>query len=434
MCRKNYMRLFIPALAFILTAVVMTGPTAVRADVVIGPDKILLRDVEAWFPMMMYANSCKEVGDDLWALDVEELDYVLDHLEGTPFGLLDYSTPIGGYRYTEQMGDKCASRGIAWGLSLKDLYEPSGSGWPRFGQRERFFPGQSPLEIARELARRLKNHPALAFYYTNDELPTDDWHSQLKAMQDMLRAEDPCHPTVHQHEKDRIYEQRDCYDIYAHQFFNGGVRQIPQNFGRMPGIAEKVAAVDAPFWGCMDLHLSTNTSARFRTMCYGLIANGARGILFYAFHRMRELSRYDDDPDRFERDWDGLVEVAREIEGRLPILLQPLAKYQSTTTADDVALRTVTGEEGTWLLVVNAEEKSDRDITIYVDASIIEAVDEQGTEYPLRHGRLEFRLEPYDVYLIELRSEAPPPSPDFNKDGVVNFLDFAIFVDGWPKD
>jgi hypothetical protein len=149
---------------------------------------------------------------------------------------------------------------------------------------------------------------------------------------------------------------------------------------------------------------------------------------------MRELSRYDDDPDRFERDWDGLVEVAREIEGRLPILLQPLAKYQSTTTADDVALRTVTGEEGTWLLVVNAEEKSDRDITIYVDASIIEAVDEQGTEYPLRHGRLEFRLEPYDVYLIELRSEAPPPSPDFNKDGVVNFLDFAIFVDGWPKD
>ena len=202
----------------------------------------------------------------------------------------------------------------------------------------------------------------------------------------------------------------------------------------MPGIAEKVAAVDSPFWGCMDLHLSTNTSARFRTMCYGLIANGARGILFYAFHRMRDLSKYDDDPDRFERDWDGFVEVAREIEGRLAILLQPLAEYQCTTTADNVALRTVTGEQGTWLLVVNAEEKSDRDVTVYVDVSIIEAVDEQGTEYPLRHNRLEFRLEPYDVYLIELRSELPLPSPDFNKDGVVNFRDFAIFIDGLAED
>ena len=304
----------------------MIGPARTAADVVIGADKVLLRDGKPWFPMMMFANSCKESGGR-WGPDAEALDYVLDHLEGTPFGLLDYSTPIGGYDYTRQMGDKCQQRGIAWGLSLKDLYEPR-SGWPRWNQREGFFPGQEPLEVARELWRRLKGHTALAFYYTNDELPTGDWHSRLKAMQDMLSREDPSHPTVHQHNGDRVDEQRDCYDIYAHQFFNGGVRQIPQNFGRMPGIAAKVADVDAPFWGCMDLHLSTTTSARFRTMCYGLVANGARGILFYAFHRMHELDKYDGDEARFERDWSGLVAVAQEIEPRLPSMLGPLADYQ----------------------------------------------------------------------------------------------------------
>jgi len=424
--------LFSAGCFFALLFLAPAGGGRAAAEVVIGPDKILLRDNKPWFAMMMFANSCKLLGGE-WVPDTEALDYVLDHLEGTPFGLLDYSTPVGGYDYTKQMGDKCLQRGIAWGLSLKDLYEPR-SGWPRWNQRERFFPGQEPLEVARELARRLKGHPALAFYYTNDELPTEDWHSRLKAMQDMLKREDPSHPTVHQHNEDRILGQRDCYDIYAHQFFNGGVRQIPQNFGRMPGIATKVAAADAPFWGCMDLHISTTTAERFRTMCYGLIANGARGILFYAFHRMHEMDRYDGDEPRFERDWDRLVEVAREIERRLPITLQPLADYQCSTSAEDVALRTVAGEHGMWLLVVNADEDRTRDITITVDLSVIEAVDDGGAAYPLRGGRLRLGLEPYDVYLIELRSETPPDSADLNRDGIVNFLDFSIFIEQWVRN
>lgn len=396
-------------------------------DVVIGGDMVLLRDGERWFGMMMYANSCREVSGR-WEPDVEALDYVLDHLEGTPFGLLDYSTPIGGYDYTKEMGDKCAARGIAWGLSLKDNYEPR-SGWPRWNQREGYFPGQAPLDVARELARRLKGHPALAFYYTNDELPTGDWHSKLRAMQVMLEREDPSHPTLHQHNGDRVEEQQDCYDIYAHQFFNGGVRQVSKNFGRMPGIAAKAAGVGAPFWGCTDLHLSTTTDEKFRTMCYGLIANGARGILFYAFHRMHE--RYAGNESGFERHWGELVEVAREVEGRVDILLGPLADEQCSTDAGDVAIRTVTGENGRWVLVVNGQEKGSRNISVDVGPSVIEAVDDSGRTYPVRGDSLQLRLDAYDVYLIELRSKLAVGSADFNEDGIVNFLDFSYFVENW---
>ncbi|MHC4619543.1 MAG: Calx-beta domain-containing protein, partial [Planctomycetota bacterium] len=131
-----------------------------QTGVVIGPDNILFRHGRPWFPMLIFTNNFEEVGG-LVEPDPEELAWSLDHLEGTPFGMLDYATPIGGYDYTEQLADQCYLRGVPWVLSLKDLYVPDASGWPRWEERARFFPGQPPLEVARELALRLRNHPAL---------------------------------------------------------------------------------------------------------------------------------------------------------------------------------------------------------------------------------------------------------------------------------
>jgi hypothetical protein len=388
----------------------------VQQAVMIGPGGVLRRNGEAWLPLMVFANSCKLSATGGYEPDVEALDFTLEHLEATPFGLLDYATPIGGYDYTEQVADKCLARSVPWGLSLKDLYWPDSTGWPRFGQRQPYFPGQSPIEIATELARRLWDHPALAFYYTNDELDASRY-PELFEMQQMLVLEDPLHPSLHVHHQDNVQALAECYDMYSQQYYNGGVRQVERNFELMAQYWPKIPPT-AGYWTCLGLD-----DSRIRTMTYGSIASGARAVVYYAFHRMRESMS----ASQFESRWAGIVEMAGEVQSRAPILLQQAARVQCTTAAADVACRTFNGPLGKYVLIVNGDEDGTRQVFIEVGAGVEEAFDEDGSPLAIVSGRIELELSPYDVYLIELRP-AEPQSADLNADGVVNFLDYAAFT------
>jgi hypothetical protein len=384
-----------------------------QTTVMIGPDNVLYRNGQPWLPLIVFANSGEGEGGGPGDVDFAELDFVLDHLEGTPFGLMDYVTPQGGYGDTLEIANRCLQRGVPWGLSVKDMYEPV-AGYEQRESRALYFPAQSPLEVSRELARLLWDHPALTFYYTNDELDFS-YNAKLDQMRQMLLKEDPFHPTLHVYYvmQDVLVEQANTYDMVGPEFYCYADRQVAGNFDYMTIRAAQVPAT-APFWGCLYLQ-----DTRIRTLSYGCIANGARGLIYYAFHRMRESSEFRDRPEAFEARWAEIVEMAREIESRSPILLQPLAEHQCTTGAERVALRTVTGENGTWLLVANGDEQSTRDIVINLHESVSRAVEENGSELPISNHQLQLTLMPYDVYLIELFLAGA----DIDGDGIADSID-----------
>ncbi len=239
-------------------------------------------------------------------------------------------------------------------------------------------------------------------------------------MQHTLLRYDPFHPTHVQHaDMDRIIEQAETYDIYVHQFYNGGDRQIRQNFGHMITLTKTIPAT-LPFWGNMLLN-----DDKLRTMSYGCIANGAKGLMYYAFHVMRDRI---DNWDQFNRRWAKIVEMGREIESRQHILLQPPTALQSTANVDELALRTVSGEHGTWLLIVNPYWQT-RDVTITLSVQTDSAVDITGRTYPVRGKQLRMTITPEDVWLLQLAPPQQKTNPDLNNDGVVNYLDFAELVD-----
>lgn len=392
--------------------------------VMVGPENVLCRNGQPWLPLIVMANSAEGEGGSKSGTDIDfnEFDFVIDHLEGTPFGLMDYSSPIGGYHDVLEMADRCHARAIPWALDVGKVYP-----WAFDSYLEKYYGGESWLEVAHGLAQRLWNHPALTFYYTNDEKDTDR-NEQLELMRHTLLNEDPFHPTLHVYyvKQDLIVPQANTYDMLGPEFYAYQERQVAGNFEYMRIRAAQMPPT-AAFWGCLWLQ-----DSRIRTFSYGCIAHGARGIIYYAFHRMRESNQFRDNPGAFESRWRQIVDTAREIESRAPVLLQPLAENQCTTSVGDVALRTVTGPHGTYLLIVNAEENRSRNVAINIGPEVTAAYDESETELPLRDSRLQFSLDPYDVRLIRLETTPPRKSPDLNRDGITNFLDFAILVNTWP--
>jgi len=367
----------------------------------IDRDGTCYRDGKPWLPMVIYTNSAasKNGGSGSGPLDSAR-DQFLDYFEGTPFVMMDYCSPRAGLDYAVDYMNRCAQRNIMMSMHAA--------------------PSVISTDFAERLAEQLWDHPAMALWYINDEL-SNDWYDELKDIHYTFRRYDPFHATHVQHcDMAKGIPQAETYDIYVHQFYNGGERQIRKNFNYMIDLTETLPPT-IPYWGNMLLY-----DDKLRTMSYGCIANGAKGLMYYAFHVMRDkINNWDE----FNRRWSQIVEMGREIESRQHILLQPPSQIQSTANVDELALRTVSGDHGAWLLIVNPYWKT-RDVDITVGVQTDSAVSTDGRTWPVRGGRFRMTITPEDVWLLQL---TPPPAktdPDFNNDGVVNFLDFSAFIDG----
>jgi len=364
------------------------------------------RNGRPWLPMVIYTNSAasKNGGTGSQPLDSAR-DQFLDYFENTPFAMMDYCAPRAGISYALDYLNRCRQRGILMSMHAA--------------------PTVLDLGEVRQFAEQLRDHSALVFWYINDELG-NDWYEELKETRLALLRHDPFHPTHVQHyDMDKYMEQTETYDIYVHQFYNGGVRQIRQNFQYMIDLAD-LSPAGIPFWGNMFL-----SDDKLRTMSYGCIANGAKGLMYYGFHVMRDSAAYEDDREAFNRRWNEIVEIGREIESRQHILLQPPTPVQSTANVDELALRTVSGEHGTWLLIANPYWQT-RQVRITLGVAAESATGIDGTAYEVRNNQIEMAVTPEDVWLIRLHTVAEEGSGDLNGDGVTNFLDLAEFARGQP--
>lgn len=372
------------------------SPAEAQRAVVIGPGNVLFDHGKPWFPLFLYAHTAYDlVKGELPRRDPAATADLLDHVAGTPFGLMDYATPIGGLDDTVAFADECARRNVRLMLSVKDLVPGPGG----YDLRAKSFPGMTAEAIVRQLARRFRDHPAMAFYYTNDELGTE-FFGPMKAMRQWLHEEDPLHPTLHVHyDLECIRELAPCYDMCGPELYPWPDDNLQRMVEWSDTIQSRMPAT-APFWGCLwHFRNSPHANEKLRALAFLSIARGAKGLIFYAYH---ELKQDHDFPGR----WKALVALGEEIQQRSPLFLQPEAPKKCSTATQNVVLRTVSGPLGDWLLAVNLlgdGRQASIDLPLGVDRVL-----ENDERIPLSGRSVKLFLAPYDVRILRLEGTSGP--------------------------
>jgi hypothetical protein len=374
----------------VLDCTVLSRAQAARGTL-IGPGNLLRDRGKPWLPMFVYAATALDP-KTMAAKDQRDpayVQYVLDHLAGTPLGLLDYSALDGGPEALAAYAEECARRGVRF-IPAVNLYETP---WAK--PLEHYFPGFANREPAfRDVARRLRDCPALAGYYINDELCTE-YLGPMRDLRRWLHEEDPLHPAIQVHvDLTCIRELAPSYDIFGPELYPW--RDWDQMMLKMPGMCDTVLRdlpPTAPFWAC--LWHSGNApqgSERLRALTYLSLAKGARGLLFYAFHEFQRDANFD-------RRWRDLVALSREVEAQADILTAPEARQRCRTEAPNLVLRTIEAD-ARWLLVVNpVSAPTPATITLPPGTT---GARWQGHDLPVHGGKLALRVRPYDVRLIQL--------------------------------
>jgi len=351
------------------------------------PNGIVYRNKKPWLPIVVYVNS--RTGSDP---NTVLRDRFLDYFEDTPLCMMDYCVPRGGYDYVQDFLDRAYQRSIPIMFHTPLYYDSDSESFAV----DKWFPGQDPMEVLHELVSRFRDHPAIAFYYTNDERP-DSMHGELRRMQTELLRYDPFHPTVVQHYGyDKIESQADTYDIYVQQRYDNNIRTF------LPSVVDiESHMIDPiPFW----VNMRSN-NPNIKTSSYICIASGAKGLMFYKFATLW------DDQETFNSKWALLVDMAKEIQSRQHILLEPLNTFQCSIDIDEVVTRTVTGNYGTWVLIANAYWQT-RTATVTVPPGTTSARGADGTNYAVTNNQFTFSATPEDAWLIRLFNDnEPPPEP-----------------------
>lgn len=351
------------------------------------PNGIVYRNKKPWLPIVVYVNS--RTGS---SPNTVLRDRFLDYFEGTPLCMMDYCVPRGGYAYVEDFLDRAEQRSIPIVFHTPLYYDSDSESFAI----DEWFPGQNPMDVLHELMSRFRDHPAMVLHYTNDERP-DSQYGELRRMQTELLRHDPFHPTLVQHYGyDKIESQSDCYDIYAQQRYNNNIRTF------LPSVVEiQDHMIDPiPFWVNMRLN-----NPNIKTSSYICIASGAKGLMFYKFATLW------DDQETFESKWAMVVDMAEEMQSRQHILLHPLNSFQCSINLDEVVIRTVSGNYGTWVLIANAYWQT-RTATVTVPPGTTSATGADGTNYSVSNDELNLTLTPEGAWLIRLFNDnEQPPEP-----------------------
>jgi len=181
------------------------------------------------------------------------------------------------------------------------------------------------LDVARQYVRAFKNHPGLLAWYLQDELSMD-YAPELRAMRDMIRAEDPNHPTMQlqgfldtpAHEIGQFREFSDILssDPYpiglwrGRDFASHPLGPIAQVAGWTQKVARAAAgdtsdkgAGDKAAWMMLQAfawnvyHADPNevapTVAEELNMAYQAAINGASGLLWYHYQDLKREAAPD---------------------------------------------------------------------------------------------------------------------------------------------
>ena len=335
---------------------------------------------------------------------------ILEHYASGPFNCirtLDVPT-------LDQL-DKYHARGIMWIAGLQNYYfnVKRASGGSRFRSEE---------DVRRELRRIIttyKDHPATLAWLTNDELPVGNV-PQAEATYRFFRDLDPDHPVrccLDQPQTIRAFMgsfDNICTDPYP---IGGSAKTGIGTAGRWTRTTRQQSFGIRPIWQVVQAfdwawyrHETPEQKAKsgahmptaeeMRSMSWQCIAEGANGLLWYAYNCYHRFTKSAEERDRC---WLDVCTVASEVRRHADMMLSvepaPAAKCDDRR----VLFRVWRYEGNVWLLVCNTERTPLKATVSFDGAEFAKGVSALGaSRFALSGGRLAFELQPIGVSLVRL--------------------------------
>ena len=296
-----------------------------------------LVDGKPFFPLGMYMGK----------VTPEELAV---YREG-PFNcLMPYTEP------SREMLDLCRDKGLMVIYPLKEVYRHT-----NWAKAKKIKTEADEIAYVTSHVNEHKDHPAILAWYINDEFGPDyaDILARRRALFEQL---DPQHPTwtcLYQVNQLALYmDSLDCIGTDPYPVGQGGISlaaswtQLTKRntFGTRP-----IWMIPQAFsWAWFRNGRKSDrmpTEAEMRAMSWQMVACGANGLVYYAFHQMRKNCGAD-----FPRDWAAVKNVASEIARYADIFL---ADPGPEVFGDVLGLhvRTWRKDGETFVLAVNATPK-----------------------------------------------------------------------------
>ena len=276
----------------------------------------------------------------------------VDRYATGPFNcLMPYPEP------TKDEMDYVAAKGLKMIYTLKDCYVGL-KNVPKGVTNE-------AAEVA-YITRRVgefKDHPALLAWYNNDELGLD-WLPRLAKHRDLFERLDPNHPTwVAHYMVEDIRGHLPSFDVIGSdpypicQTGDPPISQVMEHtritrrgvFG-----ARAMWQIPQAFdWGAYRVKDKDKTRPptfeEMRNMAWQFMAEGANGLIFYAYDSWEKM-KWRTPPEEM---WNRVCRISAEVKEKFPVFLSDEPAPTVTLITKDASVRTWRKEGETWLLAVN---------------------------------------------------------------------------------
>ena len=255
-----------------------------------------------------------------------------------------------------------------------------------------------------------KGHPAVLAWYTNDEHPVADI-PKLTARQEWVEALDADHPTWSV--QDVFYEVRHylpTYDVLGMDPYPVPRKPIETVISSMRQGASGTFGMKAVWqvpqafgWGWLKRRETVGqrgpTRDEIANMTWQSIAGGANGIVYYAFHALRNAG--DIEGDSQAQAWERVKSAAAEVKKYEQVLLSA-ESVPVTGATEAVAVRTWRHEECVYLLAVNCTAEPQKVALAVEGVREGKILADFGPVPSFKDGRLELSLGPIGYVMLRL--------------------------------
>lgn len=206
-----------------------------------------------------------------------------------------------------------------------------------------------------KVVNRWKNHPALLAWYVNDELTPAVLDSH-RMHYDAINRLDFNHPSWNLHcVPSETTEYINCADVIGCDSYpvpKHPIRKVYDDMSATVGFTRNARSL----WAVVNISDETGqtpTTEELRNMSYQALCAGAKGLFFYAMHRIER-----DKTRSFSDIWQGVHQVSLELKGHLDILLSDETPPLVKTTGEGVVFLPKRLGKKLYVFAVNTDDKN----------------------------------------------------------------------------
>ena len=308
------------------------------------------------------------------------------------------------YEPTKEDLDLCAAADLKVVFSLKDAYRHKG-----WAKKKGIKTEADEVAYVTDRVNAFKSHPAVLAWYHDDE-SGPEYAKMLAKRRDLFERLDADHPTwICLYQIHQLESYMGAFDVIgtdpypvARSPLSLAANWTRITFKNTLGVRPVWMVPQAFSWKWYPDGRSGDrmpTEAEMRAMSWQMIACGANGLIYYAFHNIRKNSGAD-----YEKNWSAVKTVASEIASRLDVLLSdPGPAAKCGIDAARLPVRTWRRGEETFVLAVNATPDA-VSAEIVPDGSYSLCKTLFGASANLSdNNRLSINLPPWGQTLVELR-------------------------------